>query len=457
MSTPLRGRVGRHANTGAQCQNWVEDQQKVIALLNLIPAADGGPEASITGRVVAGESSDALFKAILRFQKKYFPTQQSGFVDPGSAVLAQMEMLALRLAAAPTAPAAPGQWGEFKSGSVPRALREALADNHFLNQVKVVEILRSTLSNGTVSTSELADLQTVADKSKSIMPRSKTMLELFVKQANEYIEKKGPFKLASKHVDAANLACDFLRRLGRGQWPHLDRDEVGVGMLMRIAYPSSLDQNKSSLCGPAAMLYNMLLDRPWGYARFATDLYEKGAANLVNLSIRPKGDILHYSPPSWKIAPVDWLTLASIRDSENWFLDYDTADAELAGATTPMEMVWWFDRAGYSDMKEDANFVRHQRDTDNMDEASRLFSAGYRVCLLIDDQMIKTEHQAESGSAVLKDRHWVVLRSTIDRSGGNVKMTIYTWGDGHRQVPQSGVLPLDDCLMNYYGYVAAKP
>jgi len=66
-----------------------------------------------------------------------------------------MEMLASRPAATPKAA---GQWGEFQSGSVQQALHEALAADHFLNQVKVVEILRSTLANGTVSTSELADL-----------------------------------------------------------------------------------------------------------------------------------------------------------------------------------------------------------------------------------------------------------------------------------------------------------
>ena len=36
-------------------------------------------------------------------------------------------------------------------------------------------------------------------------------------------------------------------------------------------------------------------------------------------------------------------------------------------------------------------------------------------------------------------------------------MNIFTWGDGNYQVPQSGALPLDDFLMNYYGYVAAMP
>ena len=93
---PLRARVGRHARTGAQCQNWVADQQTVIALLNLIPALDGGAEASIAGRVVGGLSSDALYNAILRFQKRYSPARQSGFVDPGDAVLARMELLTLR-------------------------------------------------------------------------------------------------------------------------------------------------------------------------------------------------------------------------------------------------------------------------------------------------------------------------------------------------------------------------
>jgi hypothetical protein len=74
-----------------------------------------------------------------------------------------MEMLGARSTAAPKAA---GQWGELKSGSVQRALHEALAEDHFLSQVKVVEIPSSTLNYGTVSTSELADLQIAAEKSK---------------------------------------------------------------------------------------------------------------------------------------------------------------------------------------------------------------------------------------------------------------------------------------------------
>ncbi len=105
----LRGRVGRHTHAGGrQCQNWSEDQQTVIALLNRISVSDGGAGGSIAGRIVSGLSSDALYRAISQFEEKHFPGQRSGFVDPGGAMLWRMEELAARAASAPaTAPSAP--------------------------------------------------------------------------------------------------------------------------------------------------------------------------------------------------------------------------------------------------------------------------------------------------------------------------------------------------------------
>ncbi len=103
---PLKGRVGRHNRTdGRNCQNWVDDQRTVIALLNLIPQHDGGAGVfgsdgsrplsvvggTIVGRIDAGMASDGLYRAILRFEDKHFPGQRSGFVDPGGKMLKAME------------------------------------------------------------------------------------------------------------------------------------------------------------------------------------------------------------------------------------------------------------------------------------------------------------------------------------------------------------------------------
>jgi hypothetical protein len=102
---PLRGRVGRHTQQGGRhCQNWQDDQQTVITLLNRIPAQDGGAGGSlngnIAGRIVAGMASDALYRAISRFEDKHFPRRRSGFVDPGGVMLRRMEELAARAAKA---------------------------------------------------------------------------------------------------------------------------------------------------------------------------------------------------------------------------------------------------------------------------------------------------------------------------------------------------------------------
>jgi hypothetical protein len=73
----------------------------VIALLNRIPVSDGGAGGSLNGRIVAGLSSDALYRAITRLEDKHFPGQRSGFADPGGLMLQRMEELAARTASVP--------------------------------------------------------------------------------------------------------------------------------------------------------------------------------------------------------------------------------------------------------------------------------------------------------------------------------------------------------------------
>jgi hypothetical protein len=98
---PLRGRVGRHTQSGGRhCQNWVEDQEAVIMLLNHVPLSSGGAGGSLDGRIhgrmVAGMASEALYASISRFEDMHFPRQRSGFVDPGGAMLRRMQDLASR-------------------------------------------------------------------------------------------------------------------------------------------------------------------------------------------------------------------------------------------------------------------------------------------------------------------------------------------------------------------------
>jgi hypothetical protein len=100
----LRGRVGRHNRDGGrQCQNWPDDQQSIVGLLNRISVGAGGSSGSLSKPVIAGICSDELYRAISTFEDKYFPGQRSGYVDPGGAMLKRME----DLTAAPPAASGP--------------------------------------------------------------------------------------------------------------------------------------------------------------------------------------------------------------------------------------------------------------------------------------------------------------------------------------------------------------
>lgn len=153
------------------------------------------------------------------------------------------------------------------------------------------------------------------------------------------------------------------------------------------------------------------------------------------------------------------MTLASIRDSENWFLDYDTAGKEVAGATLPGELAHWFRKSGYRDVVEETNLVL-DKGTGTIDKANEYFRNGYSVCLFIKFNPLKQDDQFQEGG--LFEKHWVVMRSPIDRSNGKIRAKVFTWGTGEWEIPQvttsgSKDLPVDKFLRNFYGFVAGKP
>jgi hypothetical protein len=207
-------------------------------------------------------------------------------------------------------------------------------------------------------------------------------------------------------------------------------------------------------------MFSYASDKPASYARFAIDLYQKGQANLGRLLVKPGRDVRNFTPPS-TLDHIDWLTCASLRDSENWFLDFDDTGtiSDLAGVTLPSEMEQWFRKAGYQDVREDTNVSRFHKDIDTVNDANDLFDKGYRVCLFISANMTDADDQSDSGSVFTM--HWVVLREKIQVMGGNVKTKIFTWGKGNYEIPhpKNGAmkpLPVADFLQNFYGYVAAK-
>jgi hypothetical protein len=258
---------------------------------------------------------------------------------------------------------------------------------------------------------------------------------------------------------AEAIVREFGDRPGGGVFSKISRARVERGLRVRIYAPSSINQGSSSLCGPASLLFDLAVRDPVAYVQYVISLYETGVGHIEAIKVVPGKDLKAYDPGK-EVEASDWIALASLRDSENFFFDYQEASDAFAGITLPGELERWFRKAGYSDVIEDARAIIDQ-DEENIRRADLCFHRGYRVCLFIHSNMLGKSTQSK-GSATAD--HWVVQTDSVTFGAalieGEMKRTIslriYTWGEGKRGVPQTGVLPVDDFLDNYYGFVAAR-
>ena len=117
---------------------------------------------------------------------------------------------------------------------------------------------------------------------------------------------------------------EFARRIGPGAFDALSRGDIAEGLIERIKDPGLLNQAQANTCGPATFLFSVASDDPVMFARFGTDLFEQGQANIGKLHVEPDAEVVHAPPLAPQITEVDWMLMASLRDSENWFFDFGT-------------------------------------------------------------------------------------------------------------------------------------
>jgi len=257
-------------------------------------------------------------------------------------------------------------------------------------------------------------------------------------------------------MSASQLIQDFAKRGSSAAFPQIARSDVVDGLLDRTKAggEKNIDQARSSLCGPACVMFCFAARQQEKYVRYVIDLYEQGEAQFGTLTVKPGAVCRSYTPSG--IDPVDWIALASLRDSENRYLDYKSVESDAAGITLPGTMVKWFRSIGYGHVQESTQlFGGMVQNDDHIRKAGSLRTHGLDVCLFINAQMLYPNSMA---GLSLNPNHWVLMLRAIgiDTKTRRISMEVFTWG-GTRLVPvtQSGIGNLDDFLKNYYGYVAA--
>jgi hypothetical protein len=239
---------------------------------------------------------------------------------------------------------------------------------------------------------------------------------------------------------------EFATRQGNGVFPNIPRGQVADGLWERIRNPDTINQQTSSLCGPASFSFSVLNRKPQVYVDYVTQLYDKGEARYGGVTVKPGYDCRN-ARVDGKIPAVDWVALGSLRDSENTFWDYQDASDEFAGITLPNHLESWMNKSGFGGVRNETN-LWFTKDIDNLAEAADLLGKGFAVCLFIYDGLMN----GKRGHWYTIPTHWIVMtRPPVFKSSKIVSMGVWTWAQ-RWNVNSS----YDAWESGYFGYVAGK-
>lgn len=196
-------------------------------------------------------------------------------------------------------------------------------------------------------------------------------------------------------------------------------------------------QGAGSLCGPAAFLYILLKDRPDLYSQYIKDLWNTGYAKLGKLDISPSEGCCH--PTNYttdraitRVPGIDWISMASLRDDENIYMNYSSPDDQLSGMTLPVDIIKWLEAVGAKIIHHDMKLFAYPKD--EVINVSNYVRPENHVIVLINHGLLLGERS--SGPT-----HWVVLESAVKVISSQkivdedtldtelIDVELFSWGD----------------------------
>lgn len=260
----------------------------------------------------------------------------------------------------------------------------------------------------------------------------------------------------------------------------------------RLQNPYHIRQGNTPLCGPAAFIYCIAKHFPEQYERYALELALYGKGRIGDLVIEPSNDCLNakdgllFDNDGFNFSPVDWVTLASVRDSTNLFASMDGPGSNIAGMTFPGALEAWFEETGLFAQVEEHTSTIVSSSYANLLRANEKFKAGHCVCLLIQGSIIGNLGGIELGvnkfqketpkTAAAIPNHWVVqtTQMMIDQKraphpgtrpieesiNSSLDFDLHSWGINGKSYPVNNrinEMTPDKFTRYYHGFVSARP
>jgi hypothetical protein len=239
----------------------------------------------------------------------------------------------------------------------------------------------------------------------------------------------------------------------RKAWPNLNPDEVLPRISALAQTPHLFQQGNLPLCVVGTFFYHMFVLKPSETAQFAKDLYGQGQALLGKFNVAPGDDLRNanyqsiFQKTDLKFVPpqADWMLMCSVRDSENWWFDYEGDPSEtIAIFTAARDINDWYNKTGFfSSVKWDP-YNLTDPSVATLKALNKTNTNG--IALWIKTKMLRSIYQISE--SWIPSKHTLALTSTpvIDEANNSIKFEFWTWGTPPRMLEEK----LDfvrDCIM----------
>ncbi|MBV6691216.1 hypothetical protein [Serratia quinivorans] len=199
-------------------------------------------------------------------------------------------------------------------------------------------------------------------------------------------------------------------------------------------YPN---QYYSMLCGPAAFYYCLMMDRYDVYEQLVWDLWSHGKAMLGEWLLQPNVNTMKVrdlfagmSHP--RVSAIDWITMASLRDSSNNLLKYESVGDKVSAITLWGDIEKWMLNAGAH--KIFSNISMYHSNLSDVCKLNSLMSNNVHILSLISAGML------QQGADVPFKDHWIVWDGELKLANGQritnetnleelVSLRLFSWGE----------------------------
>jgi hypothetical protein len=240
---------------------------------------------------------------------------------------------------------------------------------------------------------------------------------------------------ALKDIDTFSASAT----LGKWAPAAVNKPALVLDMKNTVENPLLVDQGGENLCGPAAIVYELVKRDPIKYVRIVQQCYEQGKFQAKTKWYTNNNAGLYSETPD-AITPADWIVMAVMRNASNTFFDFNTGDG-FAAITTWLDMQEWsreilgFGFAVWNQASLNPLLGApgtYKAPSDDIQIADRNFRAGGVSFLLVCGDSVETPATLPVPAL---PNHWIVYQGDLAVSGTGLthgyKLNAYSWGGIH--------------------------